>query len=187
MNSICPRCSFVITGPFPIQCPNCGFNVSELAGMGTSSFQVRKWNEHTDIIQDRNIDLYGKQYNASFDYNGTAMLQDLVRFTISYGDRISLPSSRGYTEQYIIAYIPEPIGAGTAIHFPRAVPCSGICLISPSSPRYAHPIPVIDEWATRKFARFSSTCRFCGAPASVGQIVCPNCYIPYAGDWRTLL
>jgi hypothetical protein len=70
LTTICPRCGNVIQGPFPDHCPYCPFNLSALAGRGTTSFQVMKWKKHSDLLQGRNIQLAaGEIYNASFDYN----------------------------------------------------------------------------------------------------------------------
>ena len=84
--AICPGCSAELIGVFPESCPNCGFSVAPLAGNPRSLFQTRKWDKHTDIIQGRDIALYGGTYNASFDHNGTVVLSDLVRFAITFGD-----------------------------------------------------------------------------------------------------
>ena len=185
----CPKCGYSFIGPFPSRCPNCPFDISALAGRGTTSFQMRKWNKHTDLLQGRDIQIQpGEIYNASFDYNGQANLDDLVRFTITFGDRTSLPSSRGnYLNPIIVAYTPEQIGAGTAIHFPGTVPCSGICLISPQSENYAHSFPVIDDWVQKTFAGTTSHCRVCNAITFFGQSICANCYGKYDRGWKTFL
>jgi hypothetical protein len=187
--SSCPKCGHQVAGTFPSKCPNCTFDISALAGRGTTSFQVFKWNKHADLLQGRDIQLQsGEIYNASFDYNGQANLDDLVRFTITYGDRTTLPSARGsYQNPIILAYIPERIGAGTAIHFPGTVPCSGICLISPQSENYSHSFPVIDEWVQTTFAGTTSNCRICSSATSFGQPICAACYIKHGGGWRSFL
>ena len=142
--STCPSCKEIIAGPFRLECPHCLFNIRGLVGQGTSDFQRRKWDQHTDILQGRDVHLYDKDFNASFDYNGHVLMTDLVRFTISYGDRAELPSPRGnHYNPVILAYIPEIIGSGTAIHYTGTVPCSGVCLISPQSVDYSHSFPVI--------------------------------------------
>src|SRR5258706_15563014 len=101
--SSCPKCGHQVAGAFPSKCPNCTFDISALAGRGTTSFQVFKWNKHADLLQGRDIQLQsGEIYNASFDYNGHANLDDLVRFTITYGDRTTLLSARGSHQNPII-------------------------------------------------------------------------------------
>ena len=90
IQSQCIKCAALIPGAFPHKCPNCGFNIDELAGKQTNAFQITKWDEHTDLIQGRGIQLYGKDYNASFDFNGMARIEDL-----SFGDSVQLPSRSG--------------------------------------------------------------------------------------------
>jgi hypothetical protein len=185
----CPKCRNSISGPFPDQCPYCTFNLSALVGQGTTSYQVTKWNKHSDLLQGRNIQLSsGEIYNASFDFNGYAKLDDIVRFTITYGDRTTLPAPHGgYENPVIISYIPEQLGAGTAIHFPGTVPCSGICLVSPQSDIYAHSFPVIDEWTQVTFPGASSSCRFCNSSTAFGQPICEKCYAERGSDWKNFL
>jgi hypothetical protein len=187
--SSCPKCGYSVSGAFPNKCPNCTFDISALIGLGTSSFQKRNWNKHTDLLQGRDIQLQpGGTYNASFDYNGHANLADIVRFTITYGDRTTLQSPRGsHSNPLIIAYIPERIGAGTAIHFPGTVACSGICLMSPQSEKYGHPFPIIDEWVQNTFAGSSSFCRICKTPTSFAQPICADCYAKNGSDWKNFM
>lgn len=183
----CPKCKGAIQGPFPPTGHNCGFNILGLAGIGTSSFQQKKWNQHTGILYGRNVSLYGKEFNASFDYNGYAQLKDLVQFTIMYGDRAQLPSTHGnHTNDVILSYVPEVIGSGTSIHSPGNVPCSGLCLISPGSSQYAHSFPVLDEWVQQQLNGHSSSCRICGGATSFAQPICAQCYRQH-GDWRLLV
>jgi hypothetical protein len=77
--SYCPKCGHQVFGAFPSQCPNCPFNIAALAGKGTTAFQISKIIKHTDLLQGRNIRLSKNDtYNASFDYNGYAQLDDIV-------------------------------------------------------------------------------------------------------------
>jgi hypothetical protein len=186
MPSYCPACNHEVQGAFPAQCPNCPFNVKALAGQGTSSFQKKNWNQHADILYGRNVGLYGKRFNTSFDHNGQAALDDLVRFTITYGDRVNVPTRNNQTPA-IVAYIPDIIGSGTSIHNPGLVPCSGIVLMSPHSTDYAHAYPMLDQWLQTAFPNVVSHCRVCGAATTVGQPVCAACYVDLGLDWQTLL
>lgn len=189
LSTACPKCGNSISGVFPNQCPYCDFNLDALAGKGTTSFQVLKWQKHSDLLQGQNIQLGpGEVYNASFNYNGYAKLDDIVRFTITYGDRVTLPAAHGkYQNPVIISYIPEQLGAGTAIHFPGTVPCSGICLVSPQSDIYAHSYPVIDQWVQETFPGASSDCRICGASTAFGQPICEKCYAERDSSWENFL
>ena len=173
----CPKCKVLVQVPFGYNCPNCDFNIDALSGKTTSSFQKRKWNEHTDIIQGRDIQLYGKEYNASFDYNGIEKLEDLIRFTITYGDREQFKSKRGnYNNDIIIGFIPEIIGSGTAIYVNSEVACSGVVIISPQSEIYAHSFPAMDQWIDNKFLGQHGFCKLCGNKMPFGHPICKGCY-----------
>ncbi len=81
--------------------------------MGTSSFQSKKDLQHRDLLFGRSVNLYNKQFNASFDYYGDAELPDVVRFAISYGDRTTVMSTHGnHPTPLIVSYIPTVIGSG---------------------------------------------------------------------------
>jgi hypothetical protein len=189
VTSVCPKCQKQVLGPFPDHCPHCSFNLLALTGLGTTSFQVSNWAKHSALLQGKNIPLAKNQiYNASFDFNGFANLKDIVRFTITYGDRVDLQSSQGgHINPAIVAYIPETLGAGTAIHFPGTVPCSGICLVSPHSDAYAHSYPIIDDWVKATFPNSRSYCRLCGSLTAFGQPICENCYTKKGSDWKNFI
>lgn len=186
-NVSCPACQKSVSLPFPSRCPYCAFNIDGLAGRGTSSFQTGKYLQHGDILQGRNIGLYGKQFNASFDYNGSASLDDLVRFALSFGDRATVqPRNRPYITDYVVAYVPEIIGSGTSVINTGPIPCSGVALISPASVDYSHSFPVIDTFVQSTFANHKGSCKSCGATVSFGFPFCGTCYLLY-GDWRKLI
>jgi hypothetical protein len=189
ITSICPKCGNLISGPFPQQCPYCPFNLSALVGRGTTAFQVMKWEKHSDLLFGRNIQLAnGETYNTSFNFNGYAQLEDIVRFSITFGDRTTILSPHGgHQNQLIVSYIPEQLGAGTAIYSPGTIPCSGICLISPQSNDYAHSFPVIDDWVQATFAGATSSCRICSAPTAFGQPICAECYAERGSDWHNFI
>jgi len=184
---ICPACGDRQNAPFTVPCPTCGFAIDHLTGIKLSDYQKKKRGEHDDLLHGRSIELHGKEYNASFDHNGDASLLDLLRFTISFGHRSVLPSSRGhYMNPVIVAYTPEVIGSGTSIYTPGLLPCSGICVVSPASYEFGHPYPVIQDWVQTTFGSIRTTCPYCGKPTEFGQPFCPECYAAM-GDWRTLL
>jgi len=183
----CPKCKNLVDIPFGYYCPNCDFNIDALTGKTTSSFQAIKWNEHTDILQGRDIELYGKEFNASFDYNGFTKLEDLIRFTITYGDRGKIQSQRGNNENdIIVGFIPEIIGSGTAIYVNSEVPCSGVVIISPQSEMYAHSFPAIDQWINNKFLGHIGCCKLCGKEMPFGHTICNECYEKY-NNWLKLI
>jgi hypothetical protein len=173
MSSSCPKCARTVEGVFPAACPHCDFNISPLVGRGTTDFQRIKWQQHSDILQGREVQLYGKEFNASFDFRGYAVLDEIVRFTLTYGDRAELPAGRGrYRSPVIVSYIPEPIGAGTALYSVGGITCSGICLVSPQSADWAHSFPVIGPWVDQTFRGQNSFAAYAARP--------PNSHNRYA-------
>jgi hypothetical protein len=183
--AFCPMWKASINGPFPNACPYCGLDVSYYRDGGL--IQRQKWGEHSDLLIGRNIQIYNKQFNCSFDYNGDAKFEDLMRFTITYGDRVTVPSARGnHQNPAIICYIPEVIGSGTGLFMSGDVPSSGTCLISPHSYQWSHAFPVLDQWVSTQFLGQTSNCRFCGRVTSVGQPVCSDCYRS-TGSWLNLI
>src|SRR5688572_16875801 len=85
ITTICPNCGGTIRGVFGTSCPYCPFTIDPLAGRGTTDYQKAKWNEHTDILQGRGIQLHGRgSYNASFDYNGFAKYELAVYALIAH-------------------------------------------------------------------------------------------------------
>ena len=188
LNPACPRCKHTVQGAFPVKCPSCEFSLSSIAAGGSTRWQQKKWGEHTDLLSGRQVSLHGKTHNASFDYKGVAKLEDLLRFTLTFGDRIELPSPRGnHNNPVIITYIPEPIGSGTNICNPSLVPCSGVCLISPQSSEWVHTFPVMDDWVQNKFASHTSSCRLCGHQTAFAHPICARCYTECNGDWMLYL
>src|SRR2546427_5426457 len=108
ISCLCVRCYAKLPAPFPEVCPHCGFGLEHLAGKKLSDFQKHKREKHTDLLLGRKIQLYDGSYNASFDNYGDANLEDLIRFTISYGHHAKLPSKGGRREnEIIVAFIPE--------------------------------------------------------------------------------
>ncbi len=185
----CPDCSSQRPAPFLPPCPNCGFSLDHLNGRQLSDWQRQKWKKHQELLQGSNISLHGGKWNASFTHNGNAALEDLVRFTISYGDTQVLSSPRGNNQNPVyLAYIPEIIGSGLAIATPGLVPCSGLCIVSPSSIQYGHTYPILDDWMQDHFSGLGSSCRLCHTPTAFGEVFCMQCYSGYAnGDWQKLL
>jgi hypothetical protein len=165
----------------------CGFSIDHLTGKVTSQLQTNKWKKHSELLHSSNVSLFKKRWNASFTHNGIANVGELVRFTISYGERTTV-KTRMHDTKLIFAYIPEIVGSGTSIFTPGLVPCSGMCLLSPGSIDYGHPYPVLDEWVKHTFVyRRASNCRYCNQPTSFGEVICVNCYSSRGGDWRNFI
>ncbi len=187
LNPPCPKCQQPVSGVFPSACPDCGFTIDAIAGRGTTDFQIKKAGQHSDLLYGRSIGLYGKVLNASFDFYGQANIDALVRFAITYGDRATLPSSRGgHQNPIIVSYIPEIIGSGITMYSQDTIPCSGICIISAHSLEWGHSFPILDQWMKVNFQGAKSNCKLCGAPTSFAEPVCNNCY-QSNGNWINLL
>ena len=188
MRNRCPQCNNWIEGIFPQQCPYCSLNINTLSGSATSNFSQNKWHEHSTLLSGSTVPLFGKTFNASFDFNGVEKLTDLIQFALTYGERTTILDSRGINNnQVILAYYPEVIGSGSAIHYPSLVPCSGVLLMSPNSQEYAHSFPVIDEWVQNNFPSMKSKCNICGCETGFGVAVCNECYEKYGCGWQKLL
>ncbi|MCY3016296.1 MAG: hypothetical protein NT171_16610 [Planctomycetota bacterium] len=174
--------------PFPTRCPYCAFTIDGLTGMGTSSFQSRKDQQHRDLLFGRSVNLYGKQFNASFDFYGNAELPDVIRFAISYGDRTTVMSTHGnHPTLLIVSYIPAVIGSGNSIYSPGNLPCSGICLMSSASMNYSHSFPVLDDYVRSMFNGLSGACHACGVTTGFAQPFCSTCYQRQSFDWKKWL
>lgn len=183
----CPRCKNVEQGPFGTSC-QCGFTIRDLSGQSTNPWIVNKDQQHHELLTEGAVSLFGKKYNASFTYNGIVMLEDLVRFTITYGSRTTIPSIRGaHPTEIILAFVPEVIGSGTSVFEPGLVPCSGIVLMSPGSMNHGHSFPALQQYVNDTFSSLGNTCKSCGKQIDFGQPFCVECYYLHNIDWRELI
>ena len=91
----CPKCDGEQQAPFQPPCPYCRFDLRHLDGRDLSKPQVEKWHKHHALVSGHGLVVVDGRYNASFDHNGNAQISDLIRFTLSFGDREHLPSTRG--------------------------------------------------------------------------------------------
>jgi hypothetical protein len=186
----CPICKTSLQGPFPLDGCSCGFNLSGLAGSGTSSFQKKKDPEHRDIVCGRGIGLYGKAINTSFDYYGEANLVQIVGYALTYGERRTIMSVHGgHPTEVIVSFIPDVIGSGVKKGTPGLVQaCSGICLMSPDSTAgHDHSFAALDDWVSAKFQGAVSKCFWCGKSTSFGFRTCEQCFLKNGNDWRKLI
>lgn len=186
---LCYRCQAKLEAPIKEVCPSCGFSLDHLVGKRLSDFQFENWEKHTDLLRGRDIDLYGGVFNASFDNYGDSSIEDLVRYTLSYGHRSKLPSRGGrHQNDVAVAFIPNIIGSGVSIYNQSGpAPCSGVCIISPVSQTYGHPFPVLDDWLHATFPKEVGGCASCGAATPFGHSICSRCYAARGGDWRKWL
>ncbi len=186
----CFHCGHSSSSPITYPCSNCGANLNHLNGQSFSNFQRNKWNEHTDLIQGyQQVQLYDKNWNCSFDTTGTSKINDIVKFTINYGQKLSLQSNRGnHVNEAYLSFIPEIIGQGTSSQYTTlsTVTCSGCCIISPQSINYGHPFPVLIDWVKQTWSSESSQCYKCGKKTHVGLQICGECY-QKIGNWEKLL
>lgn len=186
----CLKCGKTSMKPMSYPCFSCGFDIDHLTGIKLSQFQVRKWDEHSQLITGQNISLFGKEYNCSFDYNGISNISDLVTYTINYGTDVNIPSNRGaHVNPVKISFIPEIIGSGTSVYYNAGdtFPCSGCCVISPVSIDYGHPFPILRDWVIQEFGTQKSTCFICGKDVDFGLSICNECYEKKGGDWHEFL
>lgn len=155
-----------------------------------SPFQVQKWEKHSDLIQGRQLSLHGGPFNASYDFNGLAKIDDVVRFTLTFGQRATLKGKNGRADSdVIISYLPEIIGSGMSQYLQTAgnVPCSGVCLMSPASDVYSHSYPVLDDWVQPTFKTLDFKCARCKTATGFGQPICAKCYQDGQWDWISYL
>ncbi len=185
----CPSCSGWHPAPFTGTCPSCGFNASHLSGTHLTDFQQRKYEKHTVLLTGSNIPLGpGQSYNASFDHSGDALLGDLVRFAVTYGDKGYVDSVHGgHKVQVRAAFVPEIIGTGTSYCSSGGIACSGVCLIAPQSFQWGHPIPMLDEWVAERFRGVEGTCASCGTNTPFGTAFCESCLGDIGYDWSVTL
>jgi hypothetical protein len=190
MNFVCFCCGYTDTKAIRYPCPSCGIDISHLDGTIKSTFQARKWNQHLDLVSGNSINLYGKDWNCSFDVSGFPKIADIVKFTLNYGQRLLLPSNRGtYVNDVYLTFIPEIIGSGVSTHYATldSQPCSGCCIISPQSVNYGHPFPILYDWVTQEWPTAKASCCVCGQSTHVGLTICWECYQKRGGDWTTFL
>jgi len=187
---LCVQCHEKLEAPFRGTCPHCGFSLQHLFGKKLSDFQKQKRDKHCDLLFGRKIQLHGSNYNASFDSYGDANLEDLMRFTLSYGHHAKLPSRGGRHEnEIVLAFIPDIIGSGISVYDTDYQPltCSGVAVISPASQDYGHGFPVLDDWVHQTFKTEEGFCVSCGALTAFGHPLCHKCYEARGSDWLKFL
>jgi hypothetical protein len=186
----CFNCGAQFKHPIHFPCPNCRIDIGHLDGTQTSSFQIRKWSEHLDLVAGRSINLYGKDWSCSFDSVGYSKITDIVEFTLNFGQKLQLPATRGlHINDVYLAFIPEVIGSGISTNYATldTMPCSGTCIISPQSIDFGHPFPVLYDWVNSTWNHTSNNCKSCGRPTHIGQPFCWDCYNHQGGDWSNFL
>ncbi len=192
INYTCPSCKNSFPAPFKGKCPNlsCGFNHNHLTGLKFNTReQTKSWGQHTSLVSGAPIGLYGKPINCSFDHNGIVQIDDLVRYTISYGTDANVSSLHGgkVTEVRLI-YVQDVIGSGMTIYNPGNIfPCSGLCIMSVNSVNYGHIFPASDPWVQHNFGGNPGSCRECGATTSFAVPFCSACFKNHNNDWKSLL
>ena len=188
ITSPCPRCGYPLAPQF-VACPGCCWTLTPLVSP-TSPQGINKMIKHTEIIHAGNVSLGNGPggYNASFDQNGLASLDQIIRYTIILGHRISISSGPGRpNNECRVAYLPEIIGSGVSNFSSGPVGCSGVCIISPASPTWGHAFPTMDQFIAKHANGLSLTCQKCGGPSTLGHAFCFSCYSDLGGDWRSFL
>lgn len=182
----CPVCTTELDGPFPLAGCHCGFNISGFAGLGTSAFQQRKDPEHRDLLFGRDLKLYGKPMNTSFDYYGDANLIQIVDYALTYGAKKSITSLHGnHSTEIIISYIPNVIGSGIIkTQSQQVYSCSGICLMSPESiDGHEHSFAFLEDWIAGRFPGEVQKCSFCPNSVPLGIGICAQCMQKNGNNW----
>lgn len=190
ISCLCVRCNGKLEAPIPETCVYCGFTLDHLSGKKLSDFQKQKREKHTDLLFERDIQLYGSNYNASFDNYDDANFKDLIRFILSYGHHAKLPSGGARkANRIVVAFIPKIVGYGVSSYDTcyDPVPCSGVGIISPASQNYGHGFPVLDDWIQKAFKTERGYCDSCGVPTAFGHPFCHKCYEICRRDWRNFL
>jgi hypothetical protein len=172
-----------------IRCPGCFFDYGHLVNP-TDPEAIEKKEKHEELVLHGTLSLGtgpGK-FNASFDYNGVSSLDKLVRFTVAFGHRTQISSGPGRTpSDVILSYVPEVIGSGISNFAAGPQSCSGICIISPTSPTWGHLFPAMDSWVQNKSPQTTWMCATCSNAVQFGQAFCPECYVKHGSDWRTFM
>lgn len=174
-----------------IRCPNplCGCDYGYIANP-ISAEAIEKKDKHEELVTFGTLsfgDGPGK-FNASFDFNGVASKDKLVRFALAFGHRTRISSGPGrIPSDVVLAYVPEIIGSGVSKFWSGNLACSGICVISPASEQWAHPFPAMDSWVRSKNPGRAWKCTTCPNPVPFGHAFCSDCYARHGSDWRTFL
>ena len=144
--------------------------------------------KHRGLVLNGTVELGNGpgKFNASFDSNGLASHDKLIRFTVAFGHRTQISSGPGRpANKMIVAYVPEIIGSGVSKYHVGMTPVSGMCILSPASPVWGHTFPVMDQWMTQKAPTTPWKCATCPNCVYFGQVFCPACYQAHGSDWRT--
>lgn len=174
-----------------IRCPNpvCGCDYGYIS-QPTSPEGIAKKEKHEELVTVGSLS-YGDgpgKFNASFDYVGVASKDKLVRFALAFGHRTQVSSGPGRAPSDVaLAYVPEIIGSGVATFWSGYQACSGICVISPASEKWAHPFPAMDSWIKQKDPGLAWTCATCPRAVPFGHVFCGDCYARHGSDWRTFM
>ena len=184
----CVSCGYTMTTRL-IRCPGCMCDYSHLVAP-TSTEAIEKKEKHSEIVTHGTVSLGDGpgRFNASFDHNGVASQDKIVRFVAAFGHRDTISSGPGRTpSNVIVSYLPEVIGSGVSNFWTGERQCSGVCIILPASPVWGHLFPVMDDWIRGKDSGTARSCVRCSNRVPFGQPFCSNCYAEQGSDWRTFV
>jgi hypothetical protein len=187
LRSTCPVCGHLYDGPVSLKCPGCGLDLRSFAWQGTNALQRKSWLQHSDLLRGRDIQFYGKEFSASFDYSGLASLPEMLRFVASFGCDAQMQGRGGHLNTIRVAYFTGSIGLGTHSSYMTPEPCAGIGIISPSSSTHGHVSPILKDWVVGRFSNLSSQCIKCGKLTEFGVVLCGECVSSTGFYWRDLL
>lgn len=184
----CVSCGYTMTTQL-VRCPGCMCDYSHLVNP-TSPEAIEKKEKHFEIVLHGTISLGDGpgRFNASFDHNGAASQDKVIRFVAAFGHRDLISSGPGRKpSDVIVSYLPEVIGSGVSKFWTGEKPCSGVCIISPASPVWGHFFPAMDTWIKSKDTGTSRKCIRCPNTVSFGHPFCSSCYAELGSDWSTFI
>lgn len=184
----CISCGYTMTTQL-VQCPGCLCDYSNLLDP-TSPEAIEKKEKHFEIALHGTVSLGDGpgRFNASFDHNGAASQDKIIRFAAAFGHRDKISSGPGRTpSDVIVSYVPEVIASGVSKFWTRERACSGVCIISPASPVWGHLFPAMDEWIRGHDSGAVRKCVRCSNPVPFGHPFCAVCYTELDSDWRTFI
>ena len=172
-----------------VRCPKCLCDYSSLLNPSAPE-AIEKKEKHFEMVLHGTLSLGDGpgRFNASFDHNGAASQEKIVRFVAAFGHRESISSGPGREpSEAIVSYLPEVIGSGVSKFWSGEIPCSGVCIISPASPVWGHLFPAMDNWIKHRDSGTERVCIRCPNFVSFGHPFCATCYAELGSDWRTFI
>ena len=171
------------------KCPVCGMDYGHLY-LPTHPNGIQKLEKHRELITKDTLSL-GKGplgLNASLDPYGDSIREDLVRFTLTFGQPCLIKNGPGRQScTGLISYVPEVIASGRSKLQTPLFPVSGYALMSPASAIWGHGFPATDYWVAYQNPDKLWKCANCPNPVAFGMPFCSKCYSDIGTAWRDLI